>query len=151
MVAGTGLVRNGPVRDIEDMAKEPGIGTGRALLLFDGDCSFCTTSARALQGLVGGRRLQIQPWQTFEGFEDVGLSPEQTEEAVWLMTADGSRYRGAAAINRACALRLAGWPLYAFYLIPGITWIEERVYDLVARYRHRLPGGQPACRTRTRE
>ena len=31
-------------------------------------------------------------------------------------------------------------------LVPPISWVAALVYALVARYRHKLPGGTVACR-----
>jgi predicted DCC family thiol-disulfide oxidoreductase YuxK len=37
--------------------------------------------------------------------------------------------------------RIAGRVL----LLPGVSWIAARAYRSIARNRHRLPGGTPAC------
>ncbi len=31
-------------------------------------------------------------------------------------------------------------------LAPPVSWVAPLGYRLVARYRHRLPGGTPACK-----
>lgn len=110
----------------------------RPLFIYDGDCTFCTQSAARLVHLVGPDRLEIEAYQTCERLHSYGLSEEDVREAAWLIRPDGQLYRGAAAVNAAMALRGWGRPLWWIYRIPGIGWIEERVYAWVARNRSRL-------------
>lgn len=115
------------------------------LLLYDGDCAFCTSCAHLLE-----RRIRpdaaIVPWQ-FADLPQLGVSEEQAGAAVQWIGADGDVRSGHEAI--AAMLRSAG-PLYRpaghFLVLPGISWLAARAYALVAANRHRLPGGTPACR-----
>ncbi len=38
-----------------------------------------------------------------------------------------------------------------FYRLPGVGWLQERLYNLVAANRHRLPGDTPYCKRRPEE
>ena len=117
---------------------------GRPLLVFDGDCGFCTSSAR-----FGQRRLKleyVEPWQFLE-LDALGLTEAQCRQAVQWVAVDGS----VASAERAviAALRHAGgaWrALGAVLALPGIRHLAAMAYRLVARYRDRLPGGTAACR-----
>jgi hypothetical protein len=66
---------------------------------------------------------------------------------VWWVDGDGGRSRAHVAIARAL-LAADGWPAIAgrVLLLPPFRWIAAATYPLVARWRHRLPGGTPACR-----
>lgn len=52
---------------------------------------------------------------------------------------------GARAVGLALEVgREATWPTLA-WRVPGIPWILDQVYALVAANRHRLPGETPWC------
>ena len=114
------------------------------LLVFDGDCAFCTTWVRRLE-----RALRVfpeaQPWQWID-HDAVGLSRDDVTHYVWLL-ADGRRYRGHAAV--AALLRRqrgTGWRFVGHLLVtPPFSWAAAVAYAVIARFRHRLPGGTPAC------
>ena len=48
--------------------------TGRPVLVFDGDCGFCTTSARVGQRWLG--LADVEPWQMID-LDELGLTDEQ--------------------------------------------------------------------------
>jgi predicted DCC family thiol-disulfide oxidoreductase YuxK len=114
-------------------------------LVFDGDCSFCSTSARLVRSMVGPS-VRVIPFQRAD-LASLGLTLEQVEEAVWWVGADGRRARGhwavAAALQASRGLwRSLGTVLNARAVAPAAS----RAYAWVARNRHRLPGGAPECR-----
>lgn len=114
------------------------------LLVFDGDCGFCTTSARAGQRWL--RLEHVEPWQFLE-LEPLGLTAEQCMQAVQWVDADGRAVAGERAVI--AALRHGGgvWAVLGSVMnLPGIRQIAGLVYRLVAKYRHKLPGGTPACK-----
>ena len=115
-----------------------------ATLVFDGDCAFCTSSARWL-----ARRLppgvEVRPWQRLD-LDELGLTEEQVTTAAWWV--DGARREGAhLAVGR--SLQAAGgvWrPLGWLCRVLPTRWLAAALYRVVAGNRHRLPGGTPACR-----
>lgn len=114
-------------------------------LLFDGSCDFCTRSVRWLRRLDRRSRITAVPFQQPGAPESAGLTAGDCELAVWAYAADGPRYRGAGAVNAALAVALgAPLPLW-LYLLPGVGRLQDDVYALVARHRHRLPGDEPHC------
>ena len=115
-------------------------------LVYDGDCGFCTTSARWIE-----RRLpdavEVVPWQFLDDLPAAGLTRADVTTAAWWIAPDGTRLGGHLAIG--AALRATGgmWSLAgSAILAPPLRWFGGPVYALVARYRHRLPGGTAACR-----
>ena len=115
----------------------------RPVLLFDGDCAFCTNSAHLLERI--GPDADVVAWQLTD-LSELGVSEEQAAEAVQWIGADGVVRSGHEAI--AAALGTAGWFWRAcgrVLTLPGLSWVAGRVYSLVARNRYRLPGGTPAC------
>ena len=114
------------------------------VLVFDGDCAFCSSSVRWLERWVGCRPV-IVAWQRAD-LNRLGLTPEQCSEALQWVGAQGERRDGADAV--AATLRHGGkgwWIIGAVMSVPGIRHLARVVYRWVARNRHRLPGGTPAC------
>lgn len=121
-----------------------GPASGRAVLVFDGDCAFCTSSAHLLERI--GPEAEIVAWQLAD-LDQLGITAAQATEAVQWIGADGTVRSGHVAI--AAALATAGWPwrlAARLILLPGISSLAAVTYRLIARNRHRLPGGTPACK-----
>lgn len=113
------------------------------MLVFDGDCAFCTSCARLLERI--GPEAEIVAWQLAD-LDELGITPAQAAEAVRWVGADGTVSAGHEAL--AAALGTAGrlWRLVGqAMLLPGISRLAAAGYRVVARNRHRLPGGTPAC------
>jgi predicted DCC family thiol-disulfide oxidoreductase YuxK len=117
------------------------------VLVFDGDCAFCTTCARLLERI--NPDAEIVAWQLAD-LDELGITEAQAAAAVRWIEIDGTVRTGHEAL--AAALGEAGWPwriIGRAILLPGISRLAAAGYRLIARNRHRLPGGTPACATRT--
>lgn len=115
----------------------------RPVFVFDGDCAFCTSSARLLERI--GPEAEIVAWQLAD-LDELGITAAQASEAVRWIDAEGVVRSGHEAI--AAALGTAGWPWRTagrVILLPVVSPLAAATYRLVARNRHRLPGGTPAC------
>lgn len=115
----------------------------RPTLVFDGDCAFCTSCARLLGRI--GPQAEIVAWQLAD-LEELGITAAQAAEAVRWVDLDGTVRTGHEAI--AAALSTAGmpWRIAGRALqLPLISSLAAAGYRLIARNRHRLPGGTPAC------
>lgn len=112
-------------------------------IVYDADCGFCTRSARWIDD-------HPVAWQSLD-LAAVGATRDQADHFVgWL---EGGRIRALGAPAIAAGLRARGpWTTPAGWLIdlPGVRRLAARVYRVVARHRHRLPGGTAACRIDTR-
>jgi predicted DCC family thiol-disulfide oxidoreductase YuxK len=119
--------------------------TRRPVLLFDGDCAFCTSCARLAERRIRPDAV-IVAWQ-FADLAELGVSEAQATDAVQWVGVDGAVRSGHEAV--AAMLSTAG-PITSlighFLLLPGISWTAARTYTLIAANRHRLPGGTPACK-----
>jgi predicted DCC family thiol-disulfide oxidoreductase YuxK len=113
------------------------------LLIFDGDCAFCTRSVRFIERRIR-RHPRIQPWQRSD-LAELGLTQEQCETAVQLI--DGDRLTSAhVAIARVLIYGKRGWAVLGYLLlVPGIKQIAGVVYRWVAKNRDRMPGGTAEC------
>lgn len=115
----------------------------RPVLVFDGDCAFCTNCARFLERLRP--EAEIVAWQLTD-LTELGITAEQASDAVQWVQVDGTARSGHEAI--AGVLSTAGliWQAIGRTLtLPGISWLAAKAYRLVANNRYRLPGGTPAC------
>ena len=117
------------------------------VLIFDGECGFCTISARWLdRWVVRNGSTLVAPWQQL-GLDELGLSEDECRTSVQWVGEDRGTASGHAAI--AAALRdgyLVWRPIGALLVASGVSWLADRVYSWVARHRYALPGGTPACR-----
>jgi predicted DCC family thiol-disulfide oxidoreductase YuxK len=122
----------------------------RPVLLYDGDCAFCTSCALVLERI--GPDAEILAWQNTE-LAELGITEEQATDAVQWIQIDGTVRSGHEAI--AAMLNTAGrtWKITGrMILLPGISWAAAKIYRLVADNRYRLPGSTPACaRSRLQE
>jgi len=100
---------------------------------------------RLLKALDRNRRVTAVPFQKTSVPASVGLTLEECEASAWAIASDGSRYRGAEAMNALVAAALGtAVPLHLYYL-PGIRQLQDFIYYLVASNRSRLPGDRPYC------
>ena len=114
------------------------------VLVFDGDCAFCTATVNQVRRFVRPRAT-IVPWQHAD-LAAWGLTTDQCQRSIQWVSAPGdvvSEGRAAAAVL--CAGRQP-WPLMGRVIrLPGIIVLTDAVYRLIAANRHRLPGSTPAC------
>jgi len=118
-------------------------------LIYDGDCGFCTSSAQwVARRWSGAESPTAIPWQHLpEGrAEQLHLTPDDFARSAWWV--DGDRVEGGSrAVARALEATGGGWTVVGrILLVPPASWVAPLGYRVVARYRHRLPGGTPACR-----
>ncbi|MFI6796454.1 thiol-disulfide oxidoreductase DCC family protein [Streptosporangium canum] len=113
------------------------------VLVFDGDCGFCTASVRFAERRIGVRA-RVTPWQ-FADLAALGTTRERAErEVLWVER--GRVYGGAQAVARLLVAAGPPWSLPGLALrVPPFRWAAQALYRLIARNRHRLPGGTPAC------
>ena len=115
------------------------------MLIFDGDCGFCTTSARWLQDRLP-EAVAVTPYQAID-LGGVGLTEAQTSSAAYWIDETGTTRRGAAAIAAALTACGGAWGIVGRALaLPPLSWLAAGVYAVVARNRHLLPGATDACR-----
>lgn len=133
----------------------------RPLVVFDGDCAFCTTGITWFTRTFPGA-FDTVPYQRTE-LAALGLTEAQCHDRLqWLTNrhqvgALGNRRSGARAVTAmlsaggrarggifGAAARLLG----AAGSYPPGSWVAAGVYAGVAANRMRLPGGTPACAAR---
>ncbi|MCM2387145.1 thiol-disulfide oxidoreductase DCC family protein [Streptomyces albipurpureus] len=116
----------------------------RPVLVYDGDCAFCTTSVNFIE-----RRLplscSITPWQ-FADLHSLGTAQQRAEYELLWVTPTGTVYGGAQAVAKLLLGAGKGWALLgALLTLPPVRWVAHGAYRLIANNRGRMPGGTPAC------
>jgi predicted DCC family thiol-disulfide oxidoreductase YuxK len=112
-------------------------------LLFDGDCGFCTSSARWLERHVPSAAI-VQPWQRAD-LDRIGVTEQACRDAVQWVDED-RRSSGPVAFADYARTSTRGWRLIGRLVgsRPGLA-VGWPVYRWVSRNRGRLPGGPPEC------
>ena len=119
-------------------------GLSQSLLVYDGDCAFCTLWVTRLSA-----RLPDFPRVTTSqaaDLDELGLSDEDVRDYAWLLTPTRHLAGAAAFAGLLKGQRRWGWRFMGHLLD---TWplsvLADLGYRLVARFRHRLPGSTASC------
>ncbi|MEJ8636400.1 MULTISPECIES: thiol-disulfide oxidoreductase DCC family protein [Streptomyces] len=114
------------------------------VLVYDGDCAFCTSSVAFIERRVRPR-CTITPWQ-FADLRSLGTTQRRAEHELLWITPTGAAYGGSQAVAKLLLRAGKGWAvLGALLTLPPLRWIARGVYRAVADNRDRMPGGTPAC------
>jgi len=114
------------------------------LLVFDGDCAFCTTWVNRGKSILPVFPAS-EPWQWLD-LDELGLTRHDVTHYAWYLVGE-TRFRGHAAVAAVLrSQRSIGWRFLGNLLVtPPFSWAAAIGYAFIARFRHRLPGGTPAC------
>lgn len=120
----------------------------RLLVVFDGWCGVCTRAMVWVRAHDAAGRVRALPSQTPGLKERLGLSPAETARTLWVVTYDGRRLSGAAAVSAVLRELGGAWALIArLYPVPPLGWLAEHAYAWFARHRDHFArwGTLPAC------
>lgn len=117
------------------------------MILTDADCGFCQRAAGHVRRL--GVRLDIRTAQA-EDLVALGVDPERAMlEMAWVGrpgAVDPDVRYGAPAWAAALRTGPIVWRAVGTVMdLPGLRVVAAAFYRLVARNRHRLPGGTATC------
>ncbi|MFD7710583.1 thiol-disulfide oxidoreductase DCC family protein [Streptomyces sp. NPDC059786] len=116
----------------------------RPVLLFDGDCGFCTSAVDVLQRVVRPRCTAV-PWQRAD-LAALGVAEERARHEVLWVTPAGTVYGGVRTVAKLLLSAGGPWPVVGGALmVPPVRWVAHVGYRFVADHRGSLPGGTPAC------
>lgn len=119
------------------------------VLIYDGDCKFCQLSLE-----FGIRHLKTFP--QYVAFQKIdpskfGLTLEQVKTQIWLANeVPGPKKPRGGHLAGGEILLMQNNPLYKmlgwFIKTPPTSFLADVIYRLVAKNRHRLPGGSRECK-----
>jgi predicted DCC family thiol-disulfide oxidoreductase YuxK len=129
-----------------------------ALLLYDGSCGFCARSVQFVLRHESGRRtLRFAALESEIGLEVRAGHPaiEGVDSVVWLESPDATDAE-VVLVRSAAVLRvlkyLGGvWRVVAALAAVVPRSLADAAYDFIARHRHKLTRGNPACLVPTPE
>ncbi|HLX95061.1 MAG TPA: lipase maturation factor family protein [Verrucomicrobiae bacterium] len=108
----------------------------KPLMVFDGDCNFCTLWIRRWQHLTGASVDYLPAQDPNIGTRFPEIPREQFDTAVQLIESDGTVYSGAEAVFRTLAHGShRQWPWRTYESSPAFADITEWAYRLVATHR----------------
>ncbi|TJZ97045.1 thiol-disulfide oxidoreductase DCC family protein [Actinacidiphila oryziradicis] len=123
------------------MSPQPGRSP---VLVYDGDCSFCTTSVRFAERRIRPH-CNVVAWQ-FADLGSLGITQQRAEYEVLWVTPTGTVHGGSQAIAKLLLNAGRGWTLLGTLLaLPPVRWLAHGTYRLIANNRERMPGGTAAC------
>jgi predicted DCC family thiol-disulfide oxidoreductase YuxK len=117
----------------------------RPVLVFDGDCAFCTCCVRFAERRLPRLNCEAVAWQ-FADLAEFGVSQERAEHEVLWIAPDGAVRGGAQAVAKVLLAAGGLWAVGgALITLPPLSWAAHAVYRLIANNRSRMPGGTAAC------
>ena len=112
--------------------------------VFDGDCAFCTMCARFIERRIA-TPARIVAWQHAD-LSELGLTRDACLDAVQWTAPGQPALAGPDAIGALLRSSSPGWRPFGWLLqLPPVRLLAWPLYRLIARNRHRLPGGTAAC------
>ncbi|WP_419919035.1 thiol-disulfide oxidoreductase DCC family protein [Candidatus Poriferisocius sp.] len=126
-----------PASDADQPHGYPGQAGAAGLLVYDGNCGFCTATAHWVERRLSGRN-RIIPAQQAD-LEALGLTTEDVARSAWWIGPDGTRADEHLCIGEALRAMSGPWPLLGRLLtLKPISPLARPLYRLVARNRHRI-------------
>lgn len=114
------------------------------VLLYDGDCAFCSSSARFVERRIP-TTASIRAWQ-FADLEALGVTQAEAEDAIQWVTSPNDHTAGPEALADLLRSSRPWWRLVGLILgLRPVLWVAWPAYRAVSRNRHRLPGGTATC------
>lgn len=114
-------------------------------VIYDGDCAFCSSAARFGKAKIAPKLEFLAYQQTDLG--KYGLTAAECEKSLQFVSANNEIIAGAKAVAQ--ILISAGYPyrmIGRIMKLPILNKLAQLGYNLVAKNRHRLPGGTPTCK-----
>ncbi|MDX6740320.1 DUF393 domain-containing protein [Actinocorallia sp. A-T 12471] len=110
----------------------------RNVLLYDGDCGFCTMCVGFLRRRVRPAA-ELLPYQQ-QDLAAYGVTAARASHEVLWITPANTAHGGSRAIAALLRTSPRPWPLLGRLLsLPPLTWAAHATYRLIANNRHRLP------------
>ncbi len=111
-------------------------GVVRGVVLYDGQCGFCSRWVKIWAGTLGRRGFEIasldEPWVAGK----LGMPQEDLITDIRLLTASGELISGANVYLYVTRRIWWAWPFYAVFRLPGFNWLIHAGYRWFARNRY---------------
>lgn len=117
--------------------------------IYDGNCVICNQTRRIYTALDWFKRIEfldVHNWnEVSRRYPTLDYSAAMGQ--MHLVTDDGQLIGGFVAARRMMREVPIGFPFWLILHIPGMSWLGDRVYKLIARNRYRINKlvGAPIC------
>jgi predicted DCC family thiol-disulfide oxidoreductase YuxK len=117
----------------------PELRPGVNVVIYDGDCKFCSKQVRTLARLDWFKTLAfVSLHDEFVARKYPGLTYDQLMEQIYVVTPQGVVYGGASAV-RFLSRQMPGlWILMPLLHIPGSLPLWQSIYGWIARRRYKI-------------
>ena len=116
------------------------------IILFDGICGLCNASVTLLMRLD---KKKIFKYSSLQGEFVKTLNVDDGLDSI-ILYEDGELYYKSTAILKILKNLGGLWKMtMIFYLLP--TFVRDKLYDIVAKYRYRIFGKLEQCRMLSKE
>lgn len=116
-------------------------------VIYDGQCGFCIRSLKVCRALDVRGSLRFHDanarQQMIAAFPE--LAGADVENAMFVVAPDRTVTRGFFAFRRILWESPLMWPLIPLFYLPGASILGPRIYDWVARNRHRFGCDSEVC------
>ena len=117
------------------------------VLIFDEECEICRRSIDWIQRSAPPGLIETLPYQDASvphRFSDI--PPRVFEQAIQLIGPDMKRMEGARAVEEILTMIPGARRTAPFFRLPGMRWLAERIYQVIARNRRRFGCGDHCSR-----
>jgi len=128
-------------------ATQASSGAILGVILYDGQCGFCSRWVRYWASTLQRRGFAIAPLDDPWVAERIKMPYEELLTDIRLFTSDGQLISGADVYLYVMRKIWWAWPFYAIFSLPGFNRLIHLGYRLFARNRHHI---SHACRVRAR-
>lgn len=108
--------------------------------IYDGNCVLCRQSKRIINALDWLQRvefLDLQKWETVhQRYPDLDWNAAFGQ--MHTMTSDGQMLGGFKGVRRLLRELPLGFPIWLLLHVPGVDWLGDQVYKVIARNRYRI-------------
>jgi predicted DCC family thiol-disulfide oxidoreductase YuxK len=117
--------------------------------IYDGNCVICQQSLSIIKALDWLNRvefLNIHDWEQVSQ-RYPALDFEAAMGQVHVITPEGAMLGGFAGARRLLRDLPLGFPFWLLFHLPGMNWLGNKIYRLIARNRYRINRmvGAPVC------
>jgi predicted DCC family thiol-disulfide oxidoreductase YuxK len=117
--------------------------TGQDVVIYDGECVFCTSGIKILARLDSNRRFQfVSLHDPVVATTYPDLTFDQLMEQMWVVSASGHKFGGADAIAYLSTRLPLLYPIAPIIRFPGTMPLWRTLYRWVAKLRYRIAGKQ---------
>ena len=113
---------------------------GKTIIIYDSKCHFCINTKKFFERLDKNKKLRWGGIDSFD-YKKYSLKKEDLLKEIHLIY-DAKVYKGYYAFKRISKKIPLLFVFYLFSLIPGIDFIGNKAYKIIAKHRYIVKGAK---------